>query len=110
MTFSHAVVMTSSLSVALHGGGRVLSIQSHTVQVPHSGFSQLFPFSCPSQVSLRFPSQVPIPGVSPMSLRAMWVGSNVAVFPQPGSCSCWEANGMLCLPSKAPVFPLPVLR
>ncbi|CAI5983850.1 unnamed protein product, partial [Closterium sp. NIES-65] len=43
MTFSHAVVMTSSLSVALHGGGRVLSIQSHTVQGYVGNKAAVFP-------------------------------------------------------------------
>ncbi|CAI7774694.1 unnamed protein product [Closterium sp. NIES-53] len=43
MTFSNAVVMTSTLSVALHGGGRVLSIQSHTVQGYVGNKAAVFP-------------------------------------------------------------------
>ncbi|CAI5983391.1 unnamed protein product, partial [Closterium sp. NIES-65] len=35
--------MTSSLSVALHGGGRVLSIQSHTVQGYVGNKAAVFP-------------------------------------------------------------------
>ncbi|CAI5936922.1 unnamed protein product, partial [Closterium sp. NIES-64] len=104
MTFSHAVVMTSSLSVALHGGGRVLSIQSHTVQVPHSGVSQapisgvsqaplsgIFSggpsqasLSCSFQLPLSGVSQVPLSGAHPRCLSNVsqgYVGNKAAVFP-----------------------------
>ncbi|CAI5987812.1 unnamed protein product [Closterium sp. NIES-65] len=75
--------MTSSLSVALHGGGRVLSIQSHTVQVPHSGVSQA-PISGVSQAPLSGVSQVPLSGAHPRCLSNVsqgYVGNKAAVFP-----------------------------
>ncbi|CAI5998032.1 unnamed protein product [Closterium sp. NIES-65] len=91
MTFSHAVVMTSSLSVRpARGRSRaqhsvtyrpgIRCMQSYTAQVPHSGVSQApisgvsqAPLSGifsggPSQASLSCPFQLPLSGVSQVPL------------------------------------------